>query len=179
VSPHPPRISMIETINKWLKEQGSTPDGSPLYRLVWSEDQREIRYGLFRDYSGPIFVREVVEARRVHKYSYISEKWILEKWFPMPPTRELPAPNGYEPFYVFESKDGQHLNPTLKVVQFIVDMSRNEVKVNPLNGEIEMRNLYDTRAAKDIKEIEDSLECSPITNALHMKEAVGYTKEIK
>lgn len=165
-------------VSRWLGSQGSNLNGQPIYRLVWSEDSFETRFGTYNDFTSMgLFIRTVTGTRRVKKYSYIFERWILEKWHTIAPTAELPDPDGYEPFYVFEDKQGNYLAPNMKSVSFIVELSRTPVSQQ--NCEIEMRNLFDGRSEREIKDIEDSLDCSEVTNALHMKEAVGYTKEIK
>lgn len=163
-------------IQKWLSEQGKNLTGGPIYRLVWSDLELEARLGTYNDYSGNLFLRQVTEVRKVKKYSYVPSRWILEKWFVQPPTRELPDPNGYEPFYVFENGKGEFLPPNLKVVQFILEVSNTEIYVSRDQRALEMRNIFDDKSAKELEQIEDSLECSPITNALHMKEGVGYRK---
>lgn len=166
-------------IEKWLNEQGQN-NGRPLYRLVWSDSEFEHRYGTFNDFSaGGLFLRQTTETRLTPKYSYIQERWVLEKFFDQHPTSELPSPNGYEPFWTFEGKDKRYQAPTLKVVQFIVELSRVEVRVSALDRSIQYRNLFDGKSEREIAEIEDELECSPMTNALHMREGVGYTKGLK
>src|SRR5689334_2025398 len=114
----------IEIINNWLAEFGGKNDlQQPIFRLSWSNDQYEWRRGTFNVNSGDLFVRTEVGVRYVRKYNYIHERWILEKWFPqsLVKNEETPAvKNGdYEPFYVFQDKYGNYLEPTRKVVEFI------------------------------------------------------------
>lgn len=94
----------------------------PLFRLVWSEDVMEIRKGTFNEFYGHIFVREVIGVRRVRKYSYIKDRWIMEQWYPpsLVNTDELPESRmgSYEPLYVFQDK---YFNP-LPLQRWAVDI---------------------------------------------------------
>lgn len=111
-------------IQNWLDQQPKIPlRTEPLFRLVWSDDQREKRIGTFRVYTGNIFIREETKVENCEKYSFIKERWILEQWFPpeVAMNDELPdSKNGsYEPIYVFD-RESQALPLNLQVVQFIV-----------------------------------------------------------
>jgi hypothetical protein len=77
----------------------------------------------------------------------------------------------YEPIYVFQDKNGKALELNLKVCEFIV--SRAE-KPTHITAEERVQELLDKEDA-EVKFYEDYLEVSPITNALHLGEAVGYT----
>jgi len=113
----------VDYINKDLEKYGRDLRGRPLFRVVWSDDQYEIRKGIFEDYTeGGIFLREVNEARRVPKYSYIKERWILERlWFGV--NVELPEAEregSYENLYTFETKDGRYLPLDPKAIEPIM-----------------------------------------------------------
>lgn len=115
-------MSNIQEINKRLLKYGTNLLGKPHFRLVFSDDIFEKRFGLFGDYYGSILVREVKEVREVRKYNYISHRWILEMWkkdFERP-TKELVAPDGYECIYVFEDKDGKELPVVWHVIEMII-----------------------------------------------------------
>ena len=125
---------MTETklLNEYLKTRGTSITGQVIYRLVWSEDIFENRYGFYRDFTKEgLFIREITETRRVKKYNYIHERYILEKWAPgnLTASPETPdASNGdYLPIYVFEDKKGNHLAPTRKVVEFLVSACEGKV----------------------------------------------------
>jgi hypothetical protein len=167
----------METFNKFLKQQGKTPLGAPLFKLVWSNSETELRSGQFEDWTkGGLFIRTFVGTREVLKYNYIVDRWILEKWFPPELTlcRELPnSINGsYEPLYVFEDRKGNFLHPNLKSLNFLIEQTRQPNRSTP---EQLMAALLE-KEEKEVREIEDSLDLSPVQNALHMGEGIGYGK---
>lgn len=168
----------IKLINDWLAKQGKNPQGRPLFRLVWSNNETEIRYGTFNDFKGDIFLRSVTETRRVLKYNYINERWILEMWLPVS-NPELPASQyegTWEPLFVFEGKDNCYLQPTMKTVQFLIEQSRQpKKKSTPAELAEEDQRKFD----KEIQDFMDQIDVSPISNALHMGEGVGYTKALE
>ena len=71
----------ITVLNKRLKERyGRLLDGRGRFRLAWSDDQQEYRFGLFRNFYGHIIIREAEKVRLVKKYDYINPPcWVLEK----------------------------------------------------------------------------------------------------
>lgn len=170
----------IEIINNWLAEFGGKNDlQQPIFRLSWSNDQYEWRRGTFNVYSGDLFVRTEVGDRYVRKYNYIHERWILEKWFPqsLVKNEETPAvKNGdYEPFYVFQDKYGNYLEPTRKVVEFIF----YAMMKGRASTEQDIMNEILIKEDQEIQTFMDMIDTSPIGNALRMKEAVGYSKGAK
>jgi hypothetical protein len=50
--------SKADIINKQLIKFGINMIGLPNYKVVWSENVQEKRYGVFRDYVGSLFIRE-------------------------------------------------------------------------------------------------------------------------
>lgn len=124
--------SQLVYLNRKLASRGRTLDGRPVWRIVWSTSQREMRRGKFSDYYGQIFLREVEEVRSVPKYWATPDRWILERLTFLPPnaaihqelisqgTLDIQAPvyNGtYEPIYVFQDKDQ---NP-LPIHEFVLE----------------------------------------------------------
>lgn len=169
----------VYSINQQLQLHGLNLKGEPLYRIVWSDFQTEIRYGRFREFMGKLFLREFIGTKEVPKYNFLSERWVLERWL-LPElvyTPELPGSSqgSYEPIYVFQDKHGNYLPPNLKAAEFVVSRAEHPVHTT----QEERMNEKDEIERKEIEFYMDALEVSPITNALHMKEAIGYTKEIK
>jgi hypothetical protein len=115
-----------EVINGWLERNAPKIPltDKPMFKLVWSDDQYELRTGNFREFLGDIFVREVKKTERTLKYNYLSEMWILEQWFPPDVSfnEELPESihGSFEPLYVFADKNNTPLPLKLDVVQFII-----------------------------------------------------------
>lgn len=163
----------IGVLNKLLAKRGNNPFNQPLWRLVWSDWQVEKRRGIFRVHVGSLFLREEVGVREVPKYWNIKERWILERWFSGEQVYNPEIPESisgsYEPVWVFQDKHGSYLPPIEKAIDIIIRCA--EYKTNdPLPTQEEMES-------KEVEHYMDALEVSPITNALHLKEAVGYTGE--
>lgn len=113
--PHDVRIA-----NKWLQKpsvdglRGTTQDGRPKFRVVWSEDVFEVQpgpHGIFTE-SG-LFIKEITTPMKVPKYAGIGveNQWVMERFTPMPrdsiSAHEYNDLNrgdpdmGYEPVWVF------------------------------------------------------------------------------
>lgn len=99
---------IIDAVNESLARRGSSLDGRPIFRVVWSSDQFELRAGMFVDKYGPIIIREVKAVREVHKYNYAMDRWVLERLTYLPRENKILADeligvmNGsYEPLVIF------------------------------------------------------------------------------
>ena len=164
----------VEIINQQITSFGKNLREEPLYRIVWSDYQTELRYGRFREFFGKIFLREIVGTKEVPKYNFISERWILERWFPPEqvynPEIPMSAQGSYEPIYVFQDKFGGYLHPNQRVTEIIIGRAEHPIRKTPE----ERKTEEEEREEKEIQYYMDYLEVSPITNALHMKEAVGF-----
>jgi len=124
---------IIEAINKSLKELYGvdTVSGLPMFKVVWSEDEYEKRFGTFDDITpAGIFIRTVTEVREMPKYKqWIQEKHILERLVVVPDyqQKELAgAKISYEPLITFFKTNkytGKHdyVAPTLEQCKFIID----------------------------------------------------------
>jgi hypothetical protein len=147
----------------------------PLYRLVWSSSELELRHGTFREFHDDIFIREVTETRWTRKYWYINDRWVLERWIPpeLCETKDLPnSRNGsYEPIYVFEDGDRLYLEPNIKVLDFIITMAE---KPHHITQEELMNELKD----KEAKEVQDIMEAMDFRSDIGIRlahgEGVGY-----
>ncbi len=171
-------MTEIEYLNNWLEEQGTSLAGQPIYRLVWSEKTFENRHGLFRDFTeSGLFIREVIETRRVKKYNYIKERFILEKWASGSLTANPETPdalNGdYLPIYVFEDKKGTYLPPTRKVLEFILNFMKGNVSQDE---EIDPRIIEEKETSYIMESFEDHpyFRTSGVT-----RNAVAYTRGLR
>ena len=143
---------MIDTIESYSIKQylASAPRVSltndPLFKLVWSDDERELRTGTFAKFVAGVKVSEETRTDQALKYNWIKERWILEQWAPPDVTmmEELPNSNvgSYEPLYVFEDKDGNALPLRLDVIQFIIKQA-----LKPKTSAMFKRSLYKENAA--------------------------------
>lgn len=112
----------IDELNRRLKTlYGCELDGRPKFRIVWSEDQYEYRKGIFENWYGSIFLSREECVKEVRKYSYIKDRWILEKLI-LASNPELPnSRNGsYEPVFVFQNKDGVYLEPIWAAIELLM-----------------------------------------------------------
>jgi len=139
----------IDAINKRLHRDYRVLDGRPIYRIVWSGDQLEVRKGTFTDWYGSILIRQEYQAvREIKKYWYLQKPcWILEKLVFIQGVRDLEEiskelvqiRNGsYETIYVFQDKNFNPLPVAWKVVDFIIFRLHNPVK-NLVRKEIDQR----------------------------------------
>ena len=100
-----------QQINAWLATLERVPlRDDPMFRLVWSNDQRELRKCTQRLFLGKTFIKEVTHTERVLKYPWLKDRWVFEMWFSPEVVLhdELPETNqgSYEPLYVFEGSKG-------------------------------------------------------------------------
>jgi hypothetical protein len=173
----------IKAINKRLIEEYGTgihisktgetiPDSRPKFRVVWADEQFEMRRGVFSVYSGPIFLREEIGIRKVRKYSYISERWILEKLV-FSPSQELPESEKghYEIVWNFETKDGKYLKPIWIAVNLLVQTLLGRSKWH--RGQKELDGQESESMKKEIAEFEEQLDIStPLQTQFRHGEAV-------
>lgn len=114
----------IESINQSLIDLFGidTLSGSPIWRVVWSEDQLEKRLMEYTDSGLQLITPEV---REVPKYrQWIKERYVLERLVLIPSVNEKELPSSkisYEPMFVFENNKGDYLPPKLLVAKIVVD----------------------------------------------------------
>lgn len=117
----------LDYINNLLKEHFGidTDTSKPIWRVVWSDSQYEHRLGTYDDYSpGGIYLRTITEVRETRKYTWINNKYVLERLVVIPDQnlKELPATKkSYEPLWVFEDAKGNYLPPLFRACKLIVD----------------------------------------------------------
>ena len=153
-------------------------DNRPLYKLVWSSSELELRHGTFREFHDDVFIREVTETRWTRKYWYINDRWVLERWMPGALVaineKDLPGvarQGSYEPLYTFEDGDRLYLAPNIKVLDFIITMAE---KPHHITKEELMNELLE-KEAKEVQLIMDAMDYrSDIGIRLAHGEGVGY-----
>lgn len=141
-------------VNDYLKKKfGENFAGKQTWRLVWSPEQIEWRKGLFNDYYGSILIRSFTGTREVKKYTYLRDRWVLERWFPpeVAFNPEIPEScfGNYEPIYVFEDAKGEPLEPSFKSLDFIIKMAERPKKAT------NQKTLIDEQKQRERKEIFD------------------------
>lgn len=117
----------IEYINQQLVSRfGRSETDRPRYKLVWSEHELEYRK-VFHYNKVQLIFPEVMLTR---KYSYIKDRYILEKLIIGVENVELdgsPNTGSYEPIWVFEDAQFNRLRPVWRVVQVLALASEGGV----------------------------------------------------
>lgn len=166
---------MFPEIQRFLTDQGCSLAGKPRYRLVWSDNEYELRAGTFDEYSGNIFLRTVTGVKRVRKYPFLHSRWVFEKYFPpeVAYTESLPESRSgsYEPLFVFQDKHQNPLPVTLKVVEVLVAFDRRS-RANFTQRASEDKALQELAETKEFEQILDSIDTTAIQSLLHTKEAI-------
>ncbi len=175
----PPEVNEIN--QKLIDHFGlDTSTGRPIWRVVWSEDQFEKRFGTYDDFtSGGIYLRTVTEVREVPKYrQWIQNKYVLERLVAIPISQESELPGvklSYEPMLPFENYKGEALPPKFEVAKFAIDA------VYAATGKASLRKYVDEEVGengaeikkKRIDEIEEYLfDSSKIASDLHVGQGV-------
>lgn len=150
----------------------------PLYRVVWSEDQIEMRRVTHDDNGFELLVPEV---RQVPKYrQWIKEKWLLEALTEVPIINEkdLPANKlSYECVWVFEDKKGNYLPAHLEVCHIVIAQIRKNVAgmfgVKYQDPELTPEGTAEEKA-KRVKKLEELLfgNETDVTDALRYRDGV-------
>jgi len=119
----------IDIINKRLKDRYGSDAEKPNYRIVYSDEQWEMRETAYTDEGIPLLHPEV---RRLPKYrQWIQNKWVLERLTVVPSvnSRELPVSQlSYEPIFVFEDAKGRALPPAWAVAQLAIDAIHKQMR---------------------------------------------------
>lgn len=175
----------VSTINQRLIDHfGRTIDsGEAKWRVVWSEDQFEMRYGTYEDRTKDGFlIREVTEWRLVPKYrQWIPKRYVLERLILIPIDNEgtLTTKFSYEPLHTFEDKNQNALPPNWIACKFIVESinhnmeQHNEVRYkDPKSNPKEAKYVHE----QEISNIEEALfgNETETTDALAYRQGVGY-----
>ena len=133
---------LVDSINKRLNDEYRVLDGRPIYRIVWSDEQLEMRKGTFTDWYGHILIRQEHNiVRQVKKYWYYEKPcWVLEKLVWIHQNQALKeqieelveSRNGtYEPVYSFYRHSTKQALPVAwRVVDFIVDKLHNPTRAD-------------------------------------------------
>jgi hypothetical protein len=141
-------IEEAKRINDYLKLQEHNIKGEPIFRLVWAEDQFEMREGTFNEFKGELFVRTVYGVKRTPKYPYVKGCWVLEQYFSPEVTqiKEIKDHNGYEAIYTFIHKF-QPLQLRLRVVELIMK-AKHEARKSSMLSKSLLQNYLDDKEKK-------------------------------
>ena len=147
----------IENCQKFLDGFNKVPEGNKysgqsMFRIVWSKDRFETRYGVFNEYENNIFIRTVTGHKEVPKYWFYPECWVLEQWYGPDVSYSSDVPdsvNGvYECFYAFIDDKNKPLPFNMKVVEI-----RMKYKMQPAATHQALLSYY-----KDLKDQQEKEE---------------------
>lgn len=98
-----------------------TVTGDPMWRVSWSNDQREKKLMHYNSFGVELLTPQVLE---VPKYPYIRDRYVLERLVVIPEVDkvELPATKlSYEPMWTFETDGAAYVAPTIDAAKFVID----------------------------------------------------------
>lgn len=155
----------IESINRQLVDLFGvdTVTGQAMWRVVFSEEQFEKRFGTYDDYTpAGIYLRTVTEVREVPKYSqWVQRKYVLERLTVIPEVNKDDLPTSkisYEPMYVFENKKGEALPPRVDVCKVVIDTVYAAMGKKSMAKYVDDYSQYTQEEQdKKIKELEEYL----------------------
>jgi|SRR5262245_31704513 len=175
----------VQQINRDLMELfGIDSDGGgAIWRVSWSNDQYEKR---LTDHTEKGVQLIHAEVRNMPKYSWIKDRWILERLCLVPDVNvgDLPSERkSYECMWKFENAyTGEALPPNLQVAKFVVDT------VYAAMGKSSMAKYVDEEAKNPIESREKRINAlqeelfgdeSSLLGRTITGEAVAYTGEPK
>lgn len=169
----------LEILNRRLKEHYGTTGDKSNFRIVWSDDQYEMRISEFTPEGLQLITPKIQQFPKYIKW--VKERYILERLvFINEIVLDMPVGKfSYEPLYVFESNKGEALAPIWPASKFLVEtvliaieQRGNYTKYKmPYSNEKE----YIEQQKKELDELEKQLFGelqSDIPDALHYKEAI-------
>ena len=114
----------IITINDQLREQFGidTESTEPIWRCAWSNDQYEMR---LTDRTPEGLIMLSPELKRLPKYSWIKNRWILERLVVVPEFQAFELGGlkvSYECIWKFEDRTKEAVPPMFPACQFIINL---------------------------------------------------------
>lgn len=164
-----------ERINEFLSQFGRNYKNEPIFRLVWSTDQLENRYGTYNEFYNDVFLRTVQKTKLVPKYPYTKDRWIIERWADGSHFNSIELPDckngGYESIYVFEGPQKEYLEPILIVVQMVMYTFMHPRERGQIIADAKEEALrLDKELEQNIADLFD--ENYPIADKIHHGESV-------
>lgn len=175
-------MESIETLNQRLETfYGHHDDGRVKFRLVWSDDQIEMREEVYEKYAGNIYLGTQFGVHEVPKYAYMPYQWVLEHLIPIPQINQdelLGLKLSYEPIWGFNNLHNR-TTPPWETVKLIVDtlldtISKGRTMIRKYKESLEETNTKEGIAARQEalkKELFDG-ESDRASMALHLKRGV-------
>jgi hypothetical protein len=178
----------LEVINQRLIDRyGLFENGQARYRLVWSEDQMEHRFGEYNQFdSNGNFLGTRTGFCLVPKYKqWMPNQWVLENLVVVgDQNRELTTKLSYEPLHGFINfYTSKPLDPTWRAIEFLIENMRHRMAEivgveykDPLIDESDPKISFEVREAR-LRDLQQELfgNETDTTDALAYHEGVGYT----
>jgi len=162
-------MEKLEEVNRRLLENyGRGVAELPLYRIVWSTNQTERRYGTFiKETPAGIYLGNETCEREVPKYPWAPDYWILEWVQPNVGNPELRAAISYEPLWIFKDKNNNPLPYDWEIIEILV--KAHQTRVAPKNQAM-IDGEEAERKRKESEEYYDQLrgEASPFAGKLNV-----------
>ncbi len=163
-------METLQVLNKRLIDYyGTAWNGMPIYRIVWSEDQMEMRQMTHSD-AGVLLL--FPEVREVPKYRhYIHNKFLLEKLVELneQAQSELKQKISYEPLWVYTDANDNALPPKWEVTEFVIQT------VNAALGKSNLAKYIDPGDSSEMKnERVKKLEEEMFGNETEVGDALAY-----
>lgn len=150
-------METLEVLNERLKEYfGTAWNGMPIYRIVFSDDQLEMRKMEHDDKDVKLLFPEV---REVPKYRhYIKSKYLLEKLVELNDQAqdELKQKISYEPLWVYTDAHDNALPPKWEVTQLVINTVNAAMGKGSLAKYIDPGDDMETKQAR-IAKIEEEM----------------------
>jgi hypothetical protein len=163
----------IEYINNKLKlEFGSEADGRARFRVVFSDDEYEKRW---TEYTEEGFLLAQPEVREFPKYKqWIHQKYILERLVPIPDNADLTEKVGYEPCWVFQTKNQEYLPPFFDGCRLVIESMYSAIGRKDTFARYKDKNISKEEHLAHIQKVEQELfgNESAVTDALAYKTGV-------
>lgn len=168
----------VKIINKRLIDYfGKFEDGSANFRVIWSDNEIEKRF-VYETAEGFHLLTPILAE--LPKYSYIRNRFILERIVPVPESAKkelLDRKLSYEPIWVFEDGNHEALPPDWDVINILVRTLLDQATythkpIKQAEGEGNTLEEIEYRESK-LREALFGNE-TDITDALSHGSAVGY-----
>lgn len=128
------------------------------FRVVWSEDQLEKRFGVFNVYYNDMFVREETGIREVAKYEYLDHQWVVERMHPNYHKDVMEGSYVYEPLWAFP----RGLPLKWEAVDYCVKMALKMIPIDydkrTPQSESEAIDQDEKRKAKEVRDARTELD---------------------
>lgn len=168
----------VKIINKKLIDYfGKFENGEANFRVVWADNEIEKRF-IYETREGFHLITPILSD--VPKYSYIKNRFILERIVPVPDSAKkelLDKKLSYEPIWVFEDGNHEALPPDWDVINILVRtlLDQQTYKHGPYKQDEKDGNTTEAMEYR-ARKLEEALygNETAIGDALAVGSAVGY-----